>query len=54
MEAGRKRRIKKLLNRKPLCELSVNTTKRSRNSKEFKRPQKSPRTVGKQARNDIT
>ena len=43
--AGRKSRVKKLSNRKPLCELSVNTTKRSRNRKDFKRPQKSPRTT---------
>jgi hypothetical protein len=37
LAAGRKSRIKKLLNRKPLYELSVNTTKRPRNSKDFKR-----------------
>ena len=43
LEAGRKNQIKKLLSRKPLCKLSVNTTKRSRDSKEFKRPQRSPR-----------
>ena len=35
---GRKSYIKKLLNRKPLYKLSVNTTKRSRDSKDFKRP----------------
>ena len=37
LEAGRRSYIKKLLNRKPLCELSVNIVKRSRDRKEFKR-----------------
>jgi hypothetical protein len=45
LTAGRKSCIKKLSNRKPLCKLSVNTIKRSRDSKDFKRPQKSPRTT---------
>ena len=45
LKAGRKSQIKKLSSRKPLCKLSVNTTKRSRDSKEFKRPQRSPRTT---------
>ena len=38
LEAGRRSHIKKLLNRKPLYKLSVNTAKRSRDRKEFKRP----------------
>jgi len=38
LEAERKSQIKKPLSRKPLCELLVNIIKRSRNSKEFKRP----------------
>ena len=38
LAAGRKSYIKKLLNRKPLCELLVNTIKRLRDSKDFKRP----------------
>ena len=38
LEAGRRSYIKKLSNRKPLCELLVNTIKRSRDSKGFKRP----------------
>lgn len=42
---GRKSRIKKLSRRKPLCELSVNTTKQSRESQDFKRPQRAPRTT---------
>ena len=45
LAVGRKSCIKKLLNRKPLCELSVNTTKRPRDSKDFKRPQRAPRTT---------
>jgi hypothetical protein len=37
--SGRKKeRIKKLLNRKPLCDFSVNIIKRLRDSKDFKRP----------------
>ena len=36
LQAGRKSQLKKLLVRKPLCELSVNTIKRSRSTKEFK------------------
>ena len=38
LEAGRKSQIKKLLSRKPLHELLVNIIKRSRDSREFKRP----------------
>jgi hypothetical protein len=45
LATGRKSRIKKLSNRKPLCELSANTTKRSHDSKDFKRPQRAPRTT---------
>ena len=45
LEVGRRSYIKKLSNRKPLCELSVNIAKRSRDRKEFKRPQRSPRTT---------
>ena len=38
LAVGRKSCIKKLSNRKPLCELSVNIIKRPRDSKNFKRP----------------
>ena len=38
LAAERKSCINKLLNRKPLYKLSANIIKRSRNSKEFKRP----------------
>ena len=38
LAAGRKSCIKKLSNRKPLCKLLVNTTKRLQDSKDFKRP----------------
>ena len=38
LEVGKRNYIKKLSNRKPLYELSVNIVKRSRDRKEFKRP----------------
>ena len=38
LAVGRKSCIKKLSNRKPLCELLVNIIKRPRDSKDFKRP----------------
>jgi len=44
LQEGKKSHIKKLSNRKPLCELSVNTAKKPRSSKDFKRPQRAPRT----------
>jgi len=44
LEAGRKSLIKKLLARKPLYELSPNTTKKPRDSKDWKRPSKALKT----------
>ena len=44
LEAGRKSSIKKLSARKPLCELSPITTKKPRDSKDWKRPSRAPRT----------
>jgi c-di-GMP-related signal transduction protein len=39
LQKERKSCIKKLLKRKPLCELLVNTTKKPHSNKDFKRPQ---------------
>ena len=44
VEVGRKSQIKRPGARKPLCELSPNTTKKPRNSDAWKRPQRAPRT----------
>ena len=44
LEAGRKSSIKKLSARKPLCELSQNTTRKPRDSRDWKRPLRAPRT----------
>ena len=44
LEVGRKSSIKRLATRKPLCELSPNTTKKPRDSRDWKRPRRAPRT----------
>lgn len=44
LQVERKTQIKRAGRRKPLCELSLNTTKRPRNSDAWKRPQRAPRT----------
>jgi hypothetical protein len=38
LQEGRKSHIKKLLKRKPLCELLASTTKKPYSDKDFKRP----------------
>jgi hypothetical protein len=45
IEAGRKSQRKHKGLRKPLSELSTNTVKKPRDSKDWKRPQRAPRTV---------
>ena len=44
LQAGRKTQVQRIGRRKPLCELSLNTIKKPRNSEAWKRPQRFLRT----------